>query len=147
MSNTRRFIHTCSIGDLIVAKELFNNFDTDIYLCIERSFITACYYGHLEVAQWLLTVKPDINISVDNDIAFRTACHTGCSEVAEWLQSLNPYLYVIKRKHGFRLGYYIRTKEQAKWEKRKYGLWLQNVNINIINALPIDISKNLLLYI
>ena len=31
----------------------------------DEGFIWACENGHLEVAQWLLSVKPDINISVD----------------------------------------------------------------------------------
>ena len=29
----------------------------------EEGFIWACKNGYLEVAQWLLSVKPDINIS------------------------------------------------------------------------------------
>ena len=33
----------------------------------DEGFIWACENGYLEVAQWLLSVKPDINISVVDD--------------------------------------------------------------------------------
>jgi ankyrin repeat protein len=42
------------------------------------------------VAQWLLQVKPDINISADNEYAFRWACCNGHLPVAQWLLQVKP---------------------------------------------------------
>jgi len=55
-----------------------------------ESFKLACENGHLEVAQWLLSIKPDINISADDDCAFRWTCDYGHLEVAQWLRSIKP---------------------------------------------------------
>ena len=91
-------------------------------------------------------MKPDIDISANNEYAFCYACERVHLTVAQWLQSLKPYLYVIKNITDDKIDFYIRTKEEAIWEKIKYGLWLQSVNTNIIGALPIDISKTLLTF-
>ena len=149
-NNENTFCFVCLGGHLEVAKWLLTvKPDIDISINNEEVFRYTCEHGNLEVAQWLLTVKPDIDISVLDEWAFCNACYNGSSEVALWLQTLKPYLYVINYIRDGRIDYYIRTKEEAKWEKIKNGLWLQSVNcenINIINTLPIDISKTVLLY-
>ncbi len=119
----------------------------DISAYNEFAFRYACTNGHIEVAQWLLSVNPDINISAYHDYAFRFACRYEHLEVALWLQSLKPYLYVINITNGI-IKCDVRHKEEAKWKRMKYGLWLQseNTNTNIINVLPIDISKGILAY-
>ena len=50
--------------------------------------------GHLEVAQWLLTVKPNIDISANNEYAFCCVCEYGHLEVAQWLLSIKPDIYI-----------------------------------------------------
>ena len=42
----------------------------------EEGFFWACENGHLEVAKWLLSVKPDIDITdnFNNENAFWYAC-------------------------------------------------------------------------
>ena len=52
------------------------------------AFREACYYGHLEVAQWLYSIKPTIDISCENESPFRSACWNGHLEVAQWLYSI-----------------------------------------------------------
>ena len=42
-----------------------------------RTFCDACCNGHLDVAQWMLKVKPKINVSMENNQAFRYACKNG----------------------------------------------------------------------
>ena len=79
----------------------------------------------MEIAKWLLSVKPDIDISAKNDYAFHLACKNEHLEIAKWLQSLNPYVYVIEYGiDGNYTGYKIRSKEEANWEKLKYALHL-----------------------
>ena len=102
------------------------------------------------MAQWLLSVKPDINISAEDDWAFLNACEMCHLEVAKWLQSLNPYLYVIKYDYnGNYAGCKIRSKEEANWEKRKYALHMMTKqdNTKILYNLPIDISKTIALFV
>ena len=55
-----------------------------------ESFKWACENGHLEVAQWLLSIKPDIDVSAVSDWAFRWTCENGHLEVAQWLLSIKP---------------------------------------------------------
>ena len=44
-----------------------------------------CSWGQLNVAKWLLKIKPDIDISAENDHAFREACKNGHLQIAKWL--------------------------------------------------------------
>ena len=65
-------------------------------LSVSFEFMTVCRNGHLEVAKWLLEVKPDINISAYNDYAFRCACEYGHLELAQWLaDEVKPERYEI----------------------------------------------------
>ena len=144
------FYSACCKGHLQVAQWLLEVHPSiNIF---ESAFRTACGIGHLELAQWLLQVCPTINISADNDKAFREACNfgylTGRLEVAQWLHSLKPYLYVIEYdENGKYKDYYIRTKEEANWEKRKYLVWLasdkcpEENKTNLLYKLPSDVSR------
>jgi ankyrin repeat protein len=62
----------------------------------ERAFKYACFQGHLQVIKWLLEVKPDIDISVDNDYAFRKASVNENLEIAKLLVELNPDKYQLE---------------------------------------------------
>ena len=55
----------------------------------EQTFIRVCGNGHLEIAQWLLTLYPDMNISIESDLVFRYTCLRGQLHIAKWL--LNNY--------------------------------------------------------
>jgi predicted Fe-S protein YdhL (DUF1289 family) len=94
-------------------------------------------------------VKPDINISAQDEFAFCITCYLGRLEVAKWLQSLKPYLYVIEYdENGKYTGYKIRSKEEANWEKRKYTLYMSvQEKTNILYNLPIDIAKAVALFV
>ena len=147
MDIDNKFYLACKTGNLKEAKKILSkNPNIDISADDEYAFRFACINGHLELAQWLLSVKPDIDISAENNYAFRYSCEYGHLKVALWLQSLKPYLYVIKNITDDKIEFYIRTNEEAKWENMKYGLWLQDINTNILSALPIDISKTILTF-
>jgi hypothetical protein len=115
-------------------------------------FNIACERGHLEVAKLLLSVKPDIDISYDNNRVFRYTCRKAdCKylKVAKWLQSLKPWLYVIEYDiYGKYTGYKIRSKEEANWEMRKHALHLAlQEKTNILYHLPVDIAKTVTLFV
>ena len=68
-------------------------------------FGEACKNGHLKVAQWLLEIKPDINISAYEEYAFRGACKNGHLEIAQWLLKIKPemnFTNTIFFEHTFR---------------------------------------------
>lgn len=87
----RRFLEFCRNGELIRAQESIGLLDPYVnILGFETAFSDACANGHLEVAEWLLQVKPDINISASNEDAFRMSCINGHLNVAKWLLQRKP---------------------------------------------------------
>lgn len=44
----------------------------------------SCMNGHLELAQWLLSVNPTLNAT----LAFKWACRRGHLKVAQWLSTV-----------------------------------------------------------
>ena len=42
------------------------------------------------MAQWLLSIRPTINVSALNDYAFRVTCINQDVEMAKWLYSIKP---------------------------------------------------------
>lgn len=146
------FRHACGTGQLSMAKWLFSIKPTiDISALEEHAFIWACQDGHLDVAKWLISKKPTINISALNHYAFRMSCQSSARlKVAQWLESLKPHLYVIYYdKNDLYKNSYIRTKEEANWEKRKYLLFIASdgKEDNLLYRLPTDISKMVIGYV
>jgi hypothetical protein len=167
-NNQQAFRNACLKGYLHMAQWLLQVCPTiNISANNEEAFLGACRFGsytrRLEVAQWLLQVCPTINISANNDEAFREACCSvgyplvhlsGQLEMAQWLQSLKPYLYLIHYdENGKYKDYYIRTKEEANWERRKYSVWLasnhcpEENKANLLYKLPSDVSRMLIGFI
>ena len=90
--------------------------------------------GHLKVAKWLLEVKPDINISADNESAFRNVCQEGHLEIAKWLLKVKPDIaFLTPRLHRIlNLPHNLNslTKDQVKKafdhldkELKEYGIY------------------------
>ena len=145
--NEKAFLNACLKGHLLVAQWLLTvKLDINISAKDELAFCGTCFSGHLLVAQWLLTIKPDINISANDEEVFRNACTQGHLLVAQWLLELKPNLYVINYNNdGSYKDYYIRSKEEARWEQRKYLVWLasdQSPNKkSLFYKIPQDISR------
>lgn len=151
------FNRICCSGNVYTAKLLLSI--TPTLIISDLLFVNICKNRQFDIAKWALSINPHINITAYNNNAFRWVCHLGYIEMAYWLQSLKPYLYIVK---GFKtceiemslrgkIDFYINTKKEEKMENIIYGLWLQNDKCentnNIINMLPVDISKNILSYV
>ena len=55
-----RFINACEDGNLNLVQHLFYNNTINVSYDNEYAFRWTCRRGHLQIAQWLLSVKPDI---------------------------------------------------------------------------------------
>ncbi len=71
------------------------------------AFLGACTKGHLQIAQWLFTSKPNIDISFVHERAFIRACASGYLQIAQWLYNLrlemdNPIDISIDDEIAFR---------------------------------------------
>lgn len=56
----------------------------------DYSFRFACFNGHLELAKWLYSIRPNMNISNLDEDPFRIACQRGHLEVIKWLYQIKP---------------------------------------------------------
>ena len=157
--NDLAFSNACTNGHLEIAQWLLHiskerGKNINISAEHEYAFRWACFKGHLHVAQLLIQISKergqDINISAVNDFAFRQACQYRHLAMAQWLQSFKPYLYVIHYdENGNYKDYYIRTKEEANWEKRKYLIYIASdcKEDNLLYRLPLDVAKMIIGYV
>ncbi len=54
------------------------------------TFFEVCRNNHLDVAKWLISIYPQIDISHRENYIFYQVCSNGYLEMAKWLFSLNP---------------------------------------------------------
>lgn len=94
------FLDICSKGKLGVAKQMLErmpelrNKKFKGTTLIEEAFENACFEGHLDLAQWLLSVKPDIRISTKEEWLFKIVCMKCYFHVAQWLLSVEPNINI-----------------------------------------------------
>ena len=75
------YLRCIKMGDLnALQRSKINNKDNK-----EIAFITACKYGQLNIAKWLINDYPNINIHVYNDKAFKRSCYNEHFEIVQWL--------------------------------------------------------------
>ena len=119
---TMVFDTICENGHLILAKWFFDwLLKKKTNLNFEQTFHWVCFYGKLEVAQWLLEIKPDININgVPHESTFKKVCENGHLKVAQWLLEIKPNID-ISYNECFLWACYCGQTEVAKWlfEKKK----------------------------
>ena len=60
------------------------------------AFKYACESSRLEIAKWLLQVKPDINISDQDEYVFKNACTYNDLEIAKWFMELDYEKYYVR---------------------------------------------------
>ncbi len=85
-------------GRLIIIKWLFDNNDIDPTHEDNITFVWACENGHLEIAQWLLSLISfnwNINPCACDNWAFKLACENGHLEIVKWLFSLREFGFNI----------------------------------------------------
>ena len=92
----------------------------DPSVCDDFAFRIACANGHLEVARWLLESYPQINIFAYDNFAFIYACSGSHLEVAKWLVEIQPYHYMIELdpSQTHILNWRIRSIQEIRWLKR-----------------------------
>jgi hypothetical protein len=58
--------------------------------------------SHLHIAQWLLSIKPEMNISMNDEGVFRYVCQFGRLNVAQWLLTIKPTINIsASNNYGF----------------------------------------------
>ena len=93
-TNESLFVNACRTNNLL-CKYLIKKFtNINIHANNELAFKLSCFYGHLNVAQWLIDLSKQsefslIDIHTFNEEAFRSSCYNGHLNVAHWLVSLS----------------------------------------------------------
>lgn len=108
-----------------------------------RAFVNACFHGHLEIAQWILSLNPDIDVYVNYQRLFNNVCVAGHLTIAEWLLFVKPTVLVTFHTAFYNACVFGHLKV-AKWvlyiaEQR--GLPINGV-ITYYNRIFIDVCKN-----
>ncbi len=121
--NIEIFYSACKKGCLKRVQQLYSDLHIYVYDYMEQSFTCACRFGHLDVAQWLLEVKPDIDVKY----GYRYALGNGHLDVAQWISDVCPYINNNTEHHeqAFRYACYNNNIQAAQW------ILKVNPNINI----------------
>ena len=124
----------------------------ELYYYYGVAFRTACEYGHLELAKWLVSVKPNIKFSFSKEIfppydrdALRFACKNGHLEVAKWLISIENEVVVCNDEIERRMN---TVENSSSFEKNNaFIISCKNGHLEVAQWLfsikpDIDISAN-----
>jgi hypothetical protein len=84
------FRHACLVGDIEAAQSLLQDHPRMAIskMELEEIFGVVCLKGFLELAKWLLSVKPKINVSADRDFALKSSIKHKQTHVVAWLTEL-----------------------------------------------------------
>ncbi len=127
------FRAACHQGELDMAQWVFalisgDDVDIDIY---ENAFIGTCHGGYLEVSKWLLKIKPEIDVSSDDEYAFIGACKCGHMKTVKWLLEIKPDIDVTANEHSA-------FTESSRWDKFNVAKFLKDLRPDVYNLDTLD---------
>jgi ankyrin repeat protein len=111
------FIHSCITGDIDSATNSLRSVELELTQeqC-DQTFQYTITGGHFDIAKWLLCVKPEINVSANQEYAFQQACTKGYFEIAQWLLSVKPTINISANNgYAFRAACTKGHLEIAQW--------------------------------
>lgn len=128
------FIKSCSNGNLAIAKIILNECNNLLDENVELKnsiFNSVCMFGRFEVAEWLLEIKPQIDIVFS---MFANACLKGHLEIIKLLDKTRPDLLNsnINIKNLFNTACLSDNVEICEWIIQKDNFLLEN---NFIQTL------------
>lgn len=85
----KQFIEACISGDLHFVKQLYHPSLFENVAELERIFRVICSCGHVELAQWLYQIYPNMKISYLQHYLFRHACSDGFLDLAQWIYDIS----------------------------------------------------------
>jgi ankyrin repeat protein len=98
----------------------------------EKVFKYMCKNGHLEVAKWLLQIKPNISMSRNYKYAFADACKYGHLELAKWLLEVKPtYAPVIYNEYGYSNANHLAFYNVCETGHLEVAQWLLTIKPSI----------------
>ena len=87
-NDKNRTFDLCFIHGLIhLAQYIFDNHKQQIDMLLNKYFITACFYGHLNMAQWLVSISKTHNLPLDihKENELLQACKKNYFDIVKWL--------------------------------------------------------------
>ncbi len=129
----------------LIKNILDNNINYSYTNIYEKAFCMACFYGNLDIAKWLVSYYPLLDISAKNEYALRLACEYGHLEMAQWLVSYKPLLDIsAANEYAFRWSCFNGHLNVAKWlyslNPKRYFLQISD-NDKIINYRVLEPCK------
>lgn len=103
----------------------------------ENHLIMACLLNNFNVVKWLLEIKPNINLSKDNNYAFKMSCEYNNVQIAQYIQSVSPFNYIININSNKINNYVVLPEKKTKlvsiiWLLKQVGYE------NMVNATLLD---------
>lgn len=133
----QQFINHCRNGELELAQVVFNS---NPNVACNNAFFVACLSGHLNVAQWLYTVKQSF-AGWTIMCAFSAACRNNHLHIVKWLHGV--YSSVISYTDAFYCACDDGNYDIAQW----LLFFVPNVNIAVVTQdMQAKLNETSLLY-
>jgi hypothetical protein len=127
------FVKYCRTGDFNGIQQYLppTNSSQDILLC-ECGFTVLCTNNMLNIAKWLLKMKPQINVSNYLHLIFKSACIDGYLEIAKFAYELDTSGTSINITHNDNYIFYTACKYK-RTEIVKFLISIETIDITAHN--------------
>jgi len=125
---TDKFLQITRFGEVNLVKEYYqiNKHKINISSNEEYIFCSVCSKGYLDIAKFLLEIKPDIDISIRGEEPIKRACEKGHLEIVKYLLQIKPDINLsISNNKPF-----IYSCKSGKLELVKFLFYLNNIKDN-----------------